>query len=55
LRRRRAQVEDQHPQFYRPLWRDYMQAFKQLLQEADDDPQAPAAKRLVSRVCRALR
>ena len=55
LVRRPAQVEDQDAKSYRPLWRDYIKAFKQLLQEADDDPQAPAATRLVRSVCHALR
>jgi len=32
---------------YRPLWRAYIKAFGRLLEEAEDDPQTPAAKRLV--------
>ena len=41
------QMEAMEAKSYRPLWRDYIRALKQLLREAQDDPQAPAAKRLV--------
>ena len=40
-------MEAMEAKTYRPLWRAYIKAFGKLLEEAEDDPQAPAAKRLV--------